>query len=243
MARGFSTTFGSGSTDSVATNFTTLTAGVRSYAFWAYINGLGGGNLGRVFDSSTTTAGVDTLFIATGEFNYQRAFTLSTVTFQFPKPATGAWHHYCIVYDASSTSNVPTIYVDGVSQTVTVAGSASGTAVTTTNDYRLGNRESGTNRVWDGMLAEFCMWDALLTAGEVVAIAKGASPQMVRPQSIVEYVPLLRDNISKKLAAPTVTGTAVQPHPRVFYPSSRILNKYNIRIPPFMHHYQQQGVA
>jgi hypothetical protein len=32
---------------------------------------------------------------------------------------------------------------------------------------------------------------------------------------------MLRDNVSRKNAAPTVTGTAVQPHPKVIYPATR----------------------
>lgn len=217
MARGFGSTFGSGSTDSISTSLTTLVASPRSYSCWFWINGLGGGSLGRLFDSSTTTAGVDTLFIS-AEFNYQRAFSISTVTFQFPVPSSSAWHHLLIVYDAGNTANVPTIYVDGVSQTVTVAGTANGTAVTTSNDYRLGNRESGANRNWDGMIAEFAIWNALLTSSEATALSKGASPMFIRLPSLVEYVPLIRDNTSVILAPPTITGTAVQPHPRIFYP-------------------------
>lgn len=197
MARGFGSTFGAGTTDVVETAYTTLTTGLRSYGFWLNLNGLGGGSLGRVFDPATSTAGIDTLFIST-EWNYQRAFAGGTVTFQWPSASTpnGTWNHVLIVYDAGKASNVPTVYVNGVSQTITVAGSGSGAAVTTSNNYYLGNRQSSGNRNFDGMLAHFCIWDnILLGADSALALAAGVNPLMISPETIVCYTPL--DGVNK----------------------------------------------
>ena len=71
------------------------------------------------------------------------------------------------------------------------------------------------------MIAEFAVWDAILTADEFAMLgADGFSPLLIRPQSLVEYVPLVRDNVSRKLSIGTLTGAAAQPHPRIIYPYS-----------------------
>jgi hypothetical protein len=72
------------------------------------------------------------------------------------------------------------------------------------------------------MLAEFAVWDVILNAAEGAALTgDGISPLLIRPASIVEYVPMVRENLSYKLAAPTITGTAVQPHPPVLHPRNK----------------------
>jgi hypothetical protein len=141
------------------------------------------------------------------------------------EPSRGAWHHIVITYDGGSTANDPVIYVDGASVTVTELAAPVGTINTAnTGAYVLGNRAAG-DRNMDGMLGEFAAWDAILDAAEARALGtRGYSPQMIRPQSLVEYVPMVRDNVSLKRAAPTITGTAVQPHPRVIYPSADWVN-------------------
>ena len=80
--------------------------------------------------------------------------------------------------------------------------------------YDIG-RLAGNTLAWDGSLAEFAVWNRILDAAEAKSVYL-SSPLAV-PRDLVEYVPLLRENVSLKLDAPTITGTAVQPHPRVMY--------------------------
>lgn len=199
MARGFGSTLGAGTTDVIASSYNILSAGKRSYFFWVSLNGLGGGSLGRAFDPSTTTAGVDTLFISS-EWNYQRAFSGGTVTFQFPSastPSNNTWHSILISYDASNVANAAKAWVDGVAQTITVAGAAIGTAITTSNNYYIGNRQSGGNRNWDGNISHFTIWDGiLLDSDEALNLAAGTHPMNVFPDSIVTCMPL--DGVNNK---------------------------------------------
>ena len=221
MARGTGSTLGSGTTDKVVTALTTH-ATTRSYAIWTYRNGSGGGNLGRIVEKQTAGAGAERIYSNTGGsvYTYGRNFSTSGAEWNISIPSASAWHHLVITYDSSSTSNDPVIYLDGTSVTVTEFSAPTGTIVDNSDAYVLGNRATDNLRVWDGSLAEFAVWDAILDASEAAALGKGYSPALIRPQSLVEYVPLLRDNVSRKLAAPTITGTAVQPHPRVIYPSN-----------------------
>ncbi len=75
----------------------------------------------------------------------------------------------------------------------------------------------------DGYVAEFAVWNAALADAEVTMLSKGCSPLVVRPQSLVLYIPLIRDNdkcIFRQALTFSLGGVpAVQVHPKVFYPA------------------------
>lgn len=245
MARGFGSTLGAGTTDAISSAFSTLVSTPRSIGIWIYINGLGGGSLGRIFDAGP---GADLCFIAglspAGFINYQRGHSTTAGNWLVATPSSSAWHHLLITYDGGSTSNDPLIYVDGTQGAVDSV-TPIGTINTTGAAYYIGNRSTGS-RAWDGMLAEFAIWDAILTQDEATSLAKGYSPLFIRPQSLVEYLPMIRDVGSRKVGPSTiVAGTAVQPHPRIIYPSSLQVPFKRSRavVPVFYHHLQQQGIA
>lgn len=227
MARGFSTTYGSGTTDYVETS---LTGGnsVRSYSMWLFRNGDGGNNNGRIFDTNKTTGREVFSNVPGGStYTYVHVFNTTNGTWTMSRPATGAWHQIGLTYDNTSTSNNPAMYLDGSSVTVTTSTAPVGTASTSTDPYGVGNRPSDKARVWDGMIAEWAVWNVILSAGEMAALGAGFSPLLVRPQSLVSYCPMVEtSNIRDwfRTNAPTVTGTLNQPHPgRIIYPSRRRL--------------------
>tara|TARA_Y100000034_G_scaffold136508_1_gene213448 strand:+ start:1030 stop:3552 length:2523 start_codon:yes stop_codon:yes gene_type:complete len=84
--------------------------------------------------------------------------------------SSNAWHHVVITYDASSTSNVPVFYVDGVvveSEAVySPAGSWDGIE---DDDCFWGNR-SGGDRGWQGYIVQASVWDTPLTSEDVRAL-------------------------------------------------------------------------
>jgi hypothetical protein len=65
--------------------------------------------------------------------------------------------------------------------------------------------------------AEVAYWDRVnLDAGEIAALAAGYSPQLVRPQNLILYAPLVRSWADKKGAnLSSGIGTAGADHPRV----------------------------
>jgi hypothetical protein len=217
MARGFGTTLGSGSTDRIETTLTTKPT-QRSYHIWANINGQGGASNGRMFQAA---GDYSLVLLGTGIITYQRKWSTTDGLWHITQPAASTWFGLGVSYNAGlagdETGNEPLMYVNGISQTITEDSNPNGTLGTTTGAYSIGN-DGGGIRNWDGMLAEFAVWDALLDAAEFAALGKGYSPLLIRPASLVEHVPMVRDNISRKLAAPTITGTAVQPHPRIIMP-------------------------
>jgi hypothetical protein len=71
---------------------------------------------------------------------------------------------------------------------------------------------------FDGRLADIAVWTAVLTDREHNALRRGFKPHRIRPQSLLFYVPLLRNlQDAKGLLSLTNNNTAtVADHPRVY---------------------------
>ncbi len=184
-----------GAGDKLTTSFSAHSTR-RTYSLWAYRRGDGGGGFGRMFDKRTAGPEVETLHnrsasTANGDtYMYSRAFSGTSGFWTIPRPSANAWHHLCVVYEAAA-GNDPAIYVDGIQQSVTRTSSAtSGSPSTNADPYVIGNRGNDDARSWNGRLAEFAIWDELLSAGECSALARGASPASIRANKLVAYWPL-----------------------------------------------------
>lgn len=70
------------------------------------------------------------------------------------------WVHVAVAYDRSSSSNVPSIYINGVPQNVTTITSPSGS-------MSLGNTSFRMVRSWSGAVDEFRVYDRVLSAEEI----------------------------------------------------------------------------
>lgn len=129
---------------------------------------------------------------------------------------TNTWHHACAVF-ASATSR--TVYIDGGS-------SASSSTSRTVSAYNLTSigayLNPGAGNAFSGLLAEVCIHTADLSANEVASLAKGVSPLLVRPQSLVHYLPMIR-TAAQDLKGTTWTTTGAPnahgTHPRMYYPA------------------------
>lgn len=125
---------------------------------------------------------------------------------------TGTWHHACGVF-TSSTSR--TVYMDGGNS----ATDTSSVTPTNLNSVNIGaaRRQTVTDNYFDGSIAEVGIWDAALTQAEVGALADGMSPQLVRPQNLKVYVPLVRSTQDLKgLSFTTVGSPTVSAQTRVY---------------------------
>lgn len=75
------------------------------------------------------------------------------------------WHCLIITYDGSSSSNDPTMYLDGASASVTEDTAPSGNATTDSGtNFALGNVSSGTTRTFDGDINVCVMYDTALSS-------------------------------------------------------------------------------
>ena len=129
------------------------------------------------------------------------------------------WHHACAVF-ASTTSRAA--YLNGGSKgTETSSSSPSGVNRTAIGIDAFDLASAAT----DGRIAEAAMWNVALTDADVLSLAAGASPLLVRPEGLVAYWPLIgrtSPEIGLKSSANnlTVTGAVAGDHVRIYYPDS-----------------------
>jgi len=117
-------------------------------------------------------------------------FSTTVGVWTITAPSSSVWHHLAVTYDGASTSNVPLIYVDGVSQSVTTATTPVGTISIPTQSFNIGNR-NGLDRAFNGRIAEFAVWNGqLLSPNEITALWRGASPLQIRSAFLLLYAPL-----------------------------------------------------
>jgi len=119
-----------------------------------------------------------------GDIGFLRGFAEWDGGFSIRQQTTEAdydgttWHHILMTYDGSAagSGNAPVLYRDGSSVPVTNAGDSSGTRVTTTGNWEIGNRSSDVSRGHVGYIAEPAIYDRILTSGQISALAAGKSP-------------------------------------------------------------------
>lgn len=217
MARGFGSTLGTNNSDSIVLASIAFTA-TFSFSFWILRNGAGGNSAGRVYDNNAASSAFS-FFNSGSNYAIRIPYTggFGFAEWLIVQPSSGVWHHIVITHDASNTSNKPTVYIDGVSVTVSTGSQTPGGAyANASHTFYLGNN-STVGRNWDGDIAEFAIWGVVLDAAEAKALGSGIAPNLIRFASLQEYIPMIRDNTGVIRSAPTVSGTAVQPHPPVRY--------------------------
>jgi hypothetical protein len=219
-------TFGGVSTDkiAVAQHAAINNLVTQTWSVWVYRTGPGAGAFGRMFDKKNVAANGSSacrLYDADGAtytFEANRWNTAAGI-WSATIASNNVWHHICVTYDASSTSNDPLIYVDGVSQTVTENQAPSGSLGSETEQLTIGNRSDGVQN-WAGSLAELSCHNVVLNANEVAALARGCLPWQGRPDALAFYAPLWgihspEINLTKNNVSGTVTGTVRANHPPV----------------------------
>ena len=98
--------------------------------------------------------------------------------------STNTWHHVCGQFTATTLRRV---ILDGVS----VDTDATLVSGATADRVSIGRRGDSTPSAYlSGAVAEAAIWNQPLNQPEIVALAKGFSPLMVKPQNLVAYWPL-----------------------------------------------------
>lgn len=123
--------------------------------------------------------------------------------------SANTWQHACAVF-ASSTSR--SVYLNGGSKGTDTSSCTPNTA----NYTQLGGFSSSSTNFDSlaGRIAEAGIWAAALTDAEVLALARGFSPLLIRPDALVNYWPLIgRASPEPDLIGGlplTITGTVSQ---------------------------------
>jgi hypothetical protein len=145
----------------------------------------------------------------TGTANNASTTPVDSVIVNTWQNAVGVWQsttsRYASINTTASTANTATVNP-------------------TFNELHLGTRWQGTPTsalalaYYAGNLAEVAVWYAELNVDEINSLYKGFKPTRIRPQSLVYYVPLVRELIEPRsgVGLTAVNAPFVSNHPRVY---------------------------
>jgi hypothetical protein len=144
--------------------------GMTKFTYEALVNmtGLGGGSLGYVVVKSNSgppyfvlnAKAASTMQVLTG-------FATTQGNWSFPVTQS-KWQHI-VARVTMDTTTTPTVWVDGVKQTLTLITAASGAAPTDNANLFIGNNSAGT-RNWAGQIDYVRAWNRYLTDKEVAQL-------------------------------------------------------------------------
>lgn len=141
----------------------------NGFSFGAWINPKSVGETnGRIFDKSTDDSGNDGFrFGLTSSNRWFLQINAGTVVGS--SNLAIKYNNWQYVLTTVAANGTVTHYINGVrSGTPATTGALAG--ITTTNALRIGNRSGGTDRTFDGRIAEARIWNRPLTADEIRAI-------------------------------------------------------------------------
>ena len=106
----------------------------------------------------------------------------SYTRYSFSNHNDGNWHYVVFVLDGTSG----TIYVDGVSETKTIASSLN---IVNATKAKIGSDNAGTNRFYEGKLANVAVWSRVLEPEEIQSIQNKSYSQLkgVEKTSLVAW--------------------------------------------------------
>lgn len=170
------------------------------------------------------------------------ANVLATAT---DNPATGTWQHALGVFVDATDRRV---YLNGGNKgTNATACSPDDLDRTNVSGYQFGGSVVDE---FSGRLAEAAIWNATLSDAEAAILATGFSPLFVRPQNLVAYWPLIRDEDQDRVSGYDLTAyntPSIAPHPPIIYPAPPIFYPpatgappAGLDIPVAMHHYMHK---
>ena len=143
--------------------------GGGTFMAWAYPRSMGQNDQGRLGDKDQWT--LMQRFEGRGNILYvHAAFTTTAGAWRSPIDtfAFNEWYHGALVYDSSSDQNDPMVFVNGVSQEITVKTVPEGDYVDDTESvFGIGIRFHDLQRFFDGILDEVAIYDRALSEAEV----------------------------------------------------------------------------
>jgi hypothetical protein len=116
----------------------------------------------------------------------------------------GLWHNLLITSNGGLLTGSTVIYLDGTSRNITFTN-GSGAETEHSGSLSLGGRIYSDTRNFDGKLAQVGLWNRVLSAAEIAALAAGYAPSVAAASGLQFY---LKANTDSLVAAPGGEGTA-----------------------------------
>jgi len=140
-----------------------------SFSVWINKSGDGGGNNGRIFAFGST--GVELYTDGDEQLHFDVHFSGDNGEWETANNVIklSTWHHVVVTYDANNASHDPKIYIDGIPVTLTEETTPTGALSSFYNPCYIGNNNGGSGG-WQGLMADFAVWNSILSEDEVKAI-------------------------------------------------------------------------
>jgi hypothetical protein len=152
--------------------------GTASWGFWMRPDSDGENNFGRVVEKTQWEVYVDDE--SSGKTRITLNVNRGTAAGRWISGhivEIDKWNHILWVYDGSSTSNDPVLYLNGVAQTLTESSTPNGSITSDASaNLRIGNR-AGLDRTFDGDIKDVRYYDYLLSAEQAASLYSNTYPQ------------------------------------------------------------------
>lgn len=156
---------------------TTLTSNLDliTISAWIYPNSYGE-VYGRIFDKRSTDGSTQEILLFLNDDGDRMVFNKNF------NGGAGEWmtlastiqvnnaYHIVLIYNSTSDSNHPVIYINGALQTLSNPSSPNGISVEVDGPFVIGNNLPARARGFDGVIDEFIIWNRLLDESEVLQI-------------------------------------------------------------------------
>jgi hypothetical protein len=130
---------------------------------------------------SGTPQGWTVFFAYTGSLTLRLSNTYATSCIQKYTTganwADGAWHHFVVTYNGSSSASGVVMYVDGVLWTMTTVFDNLSATIANTTSLKIGGNTSDTPHCFPGFLDEVSVYNKVLSPQEVSWIYNGGVPR------------------------------------------------------------------
>ncbi|TAK95166.1 MAG: hypothetical protein EPO07_15715 [Verrucomicrobia bacterium] len=150
-------------------------------AAWVRCDTTGGGSFPRIVD----TPAYRMIFrFSSSDVNSVGFATFDTTNGDWDSGAgsisLGTWYHVAATYDRGTLTTPPIFYINGVKRNTTTLTSPSGAAPSLGGVGYIGNNAALT-RWWNGLIDDLRIYNRVLTAGEIIAIATTNAPANLPP--------------------------------------------------------------
>ena len=155
------------------TMFDDIFNGAGSLTFWIYPRTVGENSEGRILTKDKWEVYTHAESGGFCRVSFIQKFSTTNGHWRFTDRVVplNHWSHIAIVYDGSSTSNDAVMYLNGIAQTITEAGTPDGSRTSDASDDLIIGNNSGTSRTFDGYIADVKIYKAAGLSSTQIPIA------------------------------------------------------------------------
>lgn len=146
--------------------------GGGTIAMWFNADSTGEAGYGRLFEKATGAGaanGYSLTIMSAPSITFWREFSGGDGTWGNIPITWGDWYHIAVVYDDSSASNNPVIYLNGMAISTSNSNSSGTAASDAASNLVIGNSDA-SSRTFDGIIDDTRIYDRALSSAEILSI-------------------------------------------------------------------------